>query len=85
VNVLYSLVRVFQLNAQRNQNAQQALAPGSMHARVHVSTIVMALAAITALTGFLFYWPLLAVGSIVFVASLLFVIVQAIIDTARSG
>lgn len=85
MNVLGGLVRVFQLNAQRNQNAQQALAPGSMHTRTHASTLIMALGAIAALVGFLFYWPLLAVGIIVFAASLLFIVIQAVIDGARSS
>ena len=71
---------------RRRQNEARAheIAPGSMHTRVHAPTIVMALGAIMALVGLLYYWPLLATGIVVFVASLLFVIIQAVVDVARS-
>ena len=82
---IFSLLRLFQLEGERQRNEMQALAPGSMHPRVSVPTVVMAIGALLALFGLFAYWPLIPIGIAVFVVSLAYIVVQAVIDTLRSG
>lgn len=83
---LVSLLRVFQLESQRRQNEMQALAPGSMHPRVHATTIAMTVGALMALGGPFIHQPLLSVaGIVVFAVGILVVVVQAIVEVLRSN